>query len=144
LIRRLKNQGITVLLTTHLLDEAERLCQRIGILKHGRILAEGSLAELRQRIPAQEIVVVQTQEEERAIARARECGFTHRRYGNDLLFGCQSIWNYKKLSRFDGITLDAITRQPVRLEHIYMEVTRLRFEPQRAQRTQRVIAHWLI
>jgi len=38
-------------------------------------------------------------------------------------FGCQSIWNYKKLSRFDGITLDAITRQPVRLEHIYMEVT---------------------
>ena len=32
LIKQLKNQGITILLTTHLLDEAERLCQKIGIL----------------------------------------------------------------------------------------------------------------
>ncbi|NEO31276.1 MAG: ABC transporter ATP-binding protein [Symploca sp. SIO3C6] len=37
LISLLKNQGITVLLTTHLLDEAERLCHRIGILKTGTI-----------------------------------------------------------------------------------------------------------
>lgn len=124
LIQRLKSQGITVLLTTHLLDEAERLCQRIGILKHGRILAEGSLAELRQRIPAQEIVVVQTQEEERAIALARECGFTHRRYGNDLAFWLPEHLELQEIiSCFDGIPLDAIARQPVRLEHIYVEVT---------------------
>lgn len=124
LIRRLKSQGITVLLTTHLLDEAERLCQRIGILKHGRILAEGSLDQLRQRIPAQEIVVIQTQEEERAIARGRECGFTHRRYGNDLAFWLPEQLELKEIiSRFDGIPLDSIARQPVRLEHIYVEVT---------------------
>ncbi len=124
LIRQLKRQGITILLTTHLLDEAERLCQRIGILKHGRILAEGSLAELQQRIPAQEIVVVQTQSEERAIARAREWGFTHRRYGNDLAFWLPEHLELKEIiSRFDGIPLDSIARQPVRLEHIYVEVT---------------------
>lgn len=124
LIRRLKSQGITVLLTTHLLDEAERLCQRIGILKNGSILAQGSMAQLRQRIPAQEIVVVQTQEEERAIARARECGFTHRRYGNDLAFWLPEHLELKEIiSRFDGIPLDSIARQPVRLEHIYVEVT---------------------
>jgi ABC-2 type transport system ATP-binding protein len=86
LILQLKRQGITVLLTTHLLEEAERLYQRIGILKHGRIVAEGSLTQLRQRIRAAEIVVVQTQEEEQAIAWARECGFTYRRYGNNLAF----------------------------------------------------------
>lgn len=124
LIRQLKRQGITILLTTHLLDEAERLCQRIGILKHGRILAEGSLAELQQRIPAQEIVVVQTQSEEQAIARAREWGFTHRRYGNDLAFWLPEHLELKEIiSRFDGIPLDSIARQPVRLEHIYVEVT---------------------
>jgi len=124
LIRQLKRQGSTILLTTHLLDEAERLCQRIGILKHGRILAEGSLAELQQRIPAQEIVVVQTQSEERAIARAREWGFTHRRYGNDLAFWLPEHLELKEIiSRFDGIPLDSIARQPVRLEHIYVEVT---------------------
>lgn len=127
LIRRLKSQGITVLLTTHLLDEAERLCQRIGILKNGRILAEGSLAELQQRIPAKEIVVVQTQEEERAIARAHEWGFNHRRYGSDLAFWLPEQLELKEIiSRFDGIPLDSIARQPVRLEHIYVELTRSR------------------
>jgi ABC-2 type transport system ATP-binding protein len=124
LIRRLKNQGITILLTTHLLDEAERLCQRIGILKGGRIVAEGSLEELRQRIPAQEIVVVQTVEEEKAIARAKECGFTQRRYGNDLAFWLPQQLELKEIiSRFEDIPLDSIARQPVRLEHIYIEVT---------------------
>ena len=125
LIWRLKQQGMTILLTTHLLDEAERLCQRIGILKGGQIVAEGSLEELRQRIPAKEIVVVQTHQEELAIARAQEHGFTHRRYGNDLAFWLPQQLELKEIiSRFDGIPLDSIARQPVRLEHIYVEVTR--------------------
>jgi len=124
LIRTLKNQGITILLTTHLLEEAERLCQRIGILKNGSILAEGSLAELRQRIPAQEIIVVQTPEEEQAIARGQKYGFTHRRYGNELAFWLPEHLELQEIiSRFDGIPLDSIARQPVRLEHIYVEVT---------------------
>jgi ABC-2 type transport system ATP-binding protein len=124
LIRRLKNQGVTILLTTHLLDEAERLCQRIGILKGGRIVAEGSMEQLRQCIPAQEIVVVQTSQEEKAIARAQQLGFTHRRYGNDLAFWLpQSLELKEIISHFDGIPLDSIARQPVRLEHIYVELT---------------------
>lgn len=125
LIRQQQKQGITILLTTHLLDEAERLCQRIGILKQGRMLAEGTLAELRQRIPAQEVILVQTTEEERAIARAQELGFTHRRYGSDLAFWLPKSLELKDiLARFDGIPIDSIARQPVRLEHIYLEVTR--------------------
>ncbi|WGV28742.1 ABC transporter ATP-binding protein [Halotia branconii] len=125
LIRQLKNQGITILLTTHLLDEAERLCQRIGILKNGQILAEGSLAELRNLIPAQEIVVVQTIQEQQAIAKAKEHGFTHRYYGNDLAFWLPEPLELKEIiSRFEGIAIDSIARQPVRLEHIYMEVTK--------------------
>ena len=124
LIRHLKNQGVTILLTTHLLDEAERLCQRIGILKGGRIVAEGSMEQLRQCIPAQEIVVVQTSQEEKAIARAQQLGFTHRRYGNDLAFWLPQQLELKEIiSRFDGIPLDSIARQPVRLEHIYVELT---------------------
>ncbi len=124
LIRRLKSQGITILLTTHLLDEAERLCQRIGILKGGRIVAEGSLEELQKRIPAQEIALVQTSEEEKAIARAQQLGFTHRRYANDLAFWLPQQLELKEIiSCFDGIPLDSIARQPVRLEHIYIEVT---------------------
>lgn len=127
LIRRLKSQGMTILLTTHLLDEAERLCQRIGILKGGRIVAEGSLEELRQRIAAQEMLVVQTPQEKQAIARAQSLGFTYRRYGNDLTFWLPEQLELKEIiARFDGIPLDSISRQPVRLEHIYVEVTQQR------------------
>lgn len=125
LIQRLRSQGMTILLTTHLLDEAERLCQRIGILKGGHLAAEGSLEELRQQIPAQEIVIVQTSQEQEAIARAQQLGFTHRRYGNDLAFWLPQALELKEvIACFEGISLDSIARQPVRLEHIYVEVTR--------------------
>ncbi|QLE55487.1 ABC transporter ATP-binding protein [Nostoc sp. TCL26-01] len=124
LIRQLKHQGITVLLTTHLLDEAERLCQKIGILKHGRILVEGSITELRNLIPASEILVIQTTQAAAAIARAQSYGFTHRRYGNELAFWLpEQLELTEILARFAGINIEAIARQPVRLEHIYLEVT---------------------
>jgi ABC-2 type transport system ATP-binding protein len=41
--------GATVIVTTHILEVAERLADRIGIIQHGRLLAEGSLAELREQ-----------------------------------------------------------------------------------------------
>jgi ABC-2 type transport system ATP-binding protein len=124
LIRQLKSQGITTLLTTHLLEEAERLCQRIGILKEGKLLAEGTLGELQQIIPAQEIVMVETEEEEKAIDRAEQQGFTMRRYGRDLAFWIPEHLELREIiDRFEGIPLNSICRQPVRLEHIYVEVT---------------------
>ncbi|MDH6056106.1 ABC transporter ATP-binding protein [Umezakia ovalisporum] len=127
LIRQLKKQGITVLLTTHLLDEAEALCDRIGILKHGQILAEGSLAELRTLIPASEVIVVKTSQQKQAMARAAEYGFTYKyyhNYGNKLAFWLPESLDLKEIiSRFEGIEFDSISRQPVGLEHIYLEVT---------------------
>ncbi|WP_426173576.1 ABC transporter ATP-binding protein [Massilia sp. TWR1-2-2] len=43
------NGGGTVILTTHILEVAERLAQRIGIIEHGRLIAEGTLDELRSQ-----------------------------------------------------------------------------------------------
>jgi ABC-2 type transport system ATP-binding protein len=40
-------EGATIILTTHILDVAERIADRIGILAHGRLIAEGTLDELR-------------------------------------------------------------------------------------------------
>ncbi|MBD8064032.1 ABC transporter ATP-binding protein [Devosia sp. PTR5] len=42
--------GVTVIMTTHILEVAERMAQRIGVIAGGRLVAEGTLAELRQRI----------------------------------------------------------------------------------------------
>jgi len=129
LIRELQQQGITILLTTHLLDEAERLCDRIGILKQGKLLVEGRLAELRRLIPAQEIVVLQTSVPEQVRDRAQQLGFSVRHYGGELALWLPEVLDLKAiLANFDGIPIDGITRQPIRLEHIYLEVTQLQQE----------------
>jgi len=125
LIRKLQERGVTILLTTHLLEEAERLCQRIGIIKAGKLLAEGNLAHLRQKISAQSIALVHTEQEDVAIARGERLGFTHRHYGGDLAFWLPQVMDLKTvLHCFEGIPLNSIALQPIRLEHIYLEVTR--------------------
>ena len=54
-IERLKGLGKTILLTTHYLDEAEQLADRVAVLAHGRIVASGTPAELTGAVPATEI-----------------------------------------------------------------------------------------
>lgn len=50
LIRKLKDEGKTVILTTHYLEEAEMLADRVAIMDHGKIIAEGSPAEIINRM----------------------------------------------------------------------------------------------
>ena len=50
LIRRMNREGATVFLTTHYIEEAEALCQRVGVLHHGKLIAIGSPLELRQTL----------------------------------------------------------------------------------------------
>jgi ABC-2 type transport system ATP-binding protein len=51
IIRELVADGVTIFLTTQYLDEADQLADRIAVLDHGRIVAEGTPAELKRRIP---------------------------------------------------------------------------------------------
>jgi ABC-2 type transport system ATP-binding protein len=51
IIGELVADGVTIFLTTQYLDEADRLADRIAVLDHGRIVAEGTPAELKRRIP---------------------------------------------------------------------------------------------
>jgi len=60
-VRELVGRGTTVLLTTQYLDEAEHLADRIAILRDGRIIADGSLAELKQLLPAAKVEYVEKQ-----------------------------------------------------------------------------------
>jgi ABC-2 type transport system ATP-binding protein len=50
--------GLTILLTTHYLEEADTLCQRIAILDHGKVLALGAPAELKRTLVADTVITV--------------------------------------------------------------------------------------
>lgn len=124
LIRNLKKEGVTILLTTHLLDEAEHLCDRLGILQKGQLLHSGPLTEFKKMIPAAEILTLQTSAQEALLARAKALGYTHRYYGGQLAFWLPQSLDLKEIIRqFDGIPLEAIARSPIKLEHIYLEIT---------------------
>ena len=60
-VRKLADQGTTVLLTTHYLDEAEHLADRIAVLHEGRIIVNGTLAELRELLPPAKVEYVEKQ-----------------------------------------------------------------------------------
>ncbi len=49
-VRKLREMGMTVFLTTHYLDEADALCDRLAIMDHGQIVAEGTPADLKQEV----------------------------------------------------------------------------------------------
>ncbi len=55
-IRDFRARGRTIVLTTHYMDEAERLCDRVAIIDHGKIIAQGSPAELISRLGGDHIV----------------------------------------------------------------------------------------
>jgi ABC-2 type transport system ATP-binding protein len=69
LVRDIARRGTTVLYTTHYLHEAEDLCQSIAIIDHGRILAEGSLEELRAAVGERDLVTVRGRFDAEAVRR---------------------------------------------------------------------------
>ncbi len=56
IIRTFQRKGGTVLLTTHYMDEAERLCDRLAIVDHGQVIAEGSPTDLINRLGGNHVV----------------------------------------------------------------------------------------
>ncbi len=66
---RLKREGVTLIVTTHYMDEAEQLCDRLVVMDHGRIVAEGSPRELITAYSTREVVELRfdTDEQERHV-----------------------------------------------------------------------------
>ncbi len=56
-VRRLNEQGMTIILTTHYLEEAEQLCRNIAIIDHGEIIEDTSMRRLLSKLDVQSLVL---------------------------------------------------------------------------------------
>ncbi len=87
-IRKLRRSGTTILLTTHYLEEASQLCDRIAILDHGRCLVEGAPETLVSEHIGRDVVEVWGAGED-LLAHIRSRGWTHEVHGDRVVIATQ-------------------------------------------------------
>jgi lipooligosaccharide transport system ATP-binding protein len=109
LIESLRDTGTTVLMSTHYIEEAERLADRVAIMDKGRVIAEGAPAELVARHAGREVVEIDAApaETHRLQARLRTAGCSTRRTGRTLV-----------VARAEGCELDG-RRRSACLEDVF-------------------------
>lgn len=121
-VRTLQAEGMTILLTTHLLHEAERGCDRVGILQQGRLVLSGTLAELRQRSGAQTVVRLYPTDRDAAAHYCTTLGYRYAVTAQDFLVWLPDTPTFTELcDRFSGLTLEGLHREAIGLEHLYQE-----------------------
>ncbi len=74
LIEGLRDSGTTILLTSHHLAEAERLCNSVALMRDGRVVAQGSVPELLARVPGRAVAKVQSGDNAAIMQRAQSSG----------------------------------------------------------------------
>jgi ABC-2 type transport system ATP-binding protein len=127
IIRIFQKKGGTVLLTTHYMDEAERLCDRLAIVDHGQIIAEGTPSDLIDRLGGHHVVEFQSS------TNGSSDGDQGRgKDDNDSLDRWRSLPSVESVRREDATVclsvrephltipalLDAVTRQGEQLQHL--------------------------
>lgn len=125
-IRRLHREGHTILLTTHYLEEAEMLCDRIAILNKGQIVALDTKENLLAREVGQTLSIT-TAEPVTVWPEALAATAVHRQ-GNHLEFrlkkGVDSISEILEGLRFAGARITDLHTQSADLEDVFMKLTR--------------------
>ena len=123
LIEGLRDSGTTILLTSHHLAEAERLCSRVALMRSGKVLAEGSVPALLARIPGQAVAKVQSEDKEAVIQRALDLGWQFRQQADQIrLLLPRAVSLREIVDALDGTQVSAVSVHPVTLEDAYLEL----------------------
>ena len=120
-LEELRASGLSILLTTHYMDEAARLCDRLMIMDHGRIIVEGEPAELIKNHIGHDIIEVDEPSAElRAYIRARN--WRHEDLGHRLIIyveeGNQMFHEISGVSGKEGCLM-----RPATLEDVFLKLT---------------------
>lgn len=134
-IRELRERGRTVVLTTHYLDEAERLCDRVAIVDQGRVIALGSPAELIARIGGEHIVEFGLQQGNgeapigvdaavfESLPTVRACQLQSDGYSLTVEEPHSAIPALLARLEQDGLALRRLTTRQVSLEDVFVSLT---------------------
>jgi len=133
-VRELKAQGRTVLLTTHYMEEADQLCDRIAIVDHGRIVALDTPAALKRTIRAEEVVHLEigVDGDDAAVidrlGRSATVARTERSNGTlNVTAHCASARDFVPAAfdaaRSTGTTIRHVEVVPVTLEDVFLALT---------------------
>jgi ABC-2 type transport system ATP-binding protein len=136
-IRMNKQRGITVFLTTQYLEEADRLADRVAIIDHGRIVAEGSPDELKSSIGA-DVVTVEVPDDhvaraEKALAKLE--GLKEIQTDTTVLTlfvhdGSEAVARVVRLLDKSKITVGSVTVSSPTLDEVFLRLTGSRLEGQ--------------
>jgi len=120
-IRELRRRGVTILLTTHYMEEAAQLCDRLIIVDHGRILVEGPPAQLIQQHIGRDVLEVVSRDA-RLLSHIQARGYDHQQApGRLFLFtdGAESL-HAELAGRFE---LDELVVRRATLEDVFLKLT---------------------
>ncbi len=132
-VRELRQGGTTVLLTTHYMDEAQRLCDTVAIMSAGDIIAQGAPEALIERYLGRETVELDaTPEEEYALLRGLEESPPRYRAGNrTMLYTDDSGPLLGRIRLRPGFADRAMVARPTNLEDVFLSLTGTRLEDDR-------------
>ena len=128
IVEKLNQQGLTIVYTTHYMEEVERLCNRIAIMDNGKIIAQGTLKELQQQSNTQEkLLVTFKQITKNQVAEISQLlNAKIKQTDTNLEITCNINNDLKKLISYcsqQKLTLTNIKLNKANLEAIFLELT---------------------
>src|SRR6267142_1227516 len=127
LVRGIRDRGTTVFLTTHLMEEAERLCDRVAIIEHGRIIELGTPDELVQKHCPQRTVVF-TSDDANVAERLQGLGGVERGEGIGATYtirgsGDDFVTDVINIIAREGIRVRGFRTEIPTLEDVFLKLT---------------------
>ena len=119
-LETMKQAGVTIFMSTHYMDEAATLCDRLAIMHHGKILAEGAPDELVDRHAGSEVAQVRVSNGSRqdVVDWIQAAGFDHREVGTVITVTSRN-GSRPDLSGLEGVR---VTYRPSNLEDVFLSV----------------------
>lgn len=119
-LRNLQAQGNTIVMTTHYLDEAARLCDRLVIMDNGKILVEGSPADLVSRHVGREMIEVENSAE--VIACLRDLAIPFEETGDTIQIATDASREVARIL-LETCRPEKLTTRPATLEDLFLKLT---------------------